>query len=108
MARVGCHRRVKRRLDARTQARPDGCSRDTTLSAALRPRRRHRASSQGWDLISSVSPVSVVALAGERQRGGQAEGRLETTAAEKRTGVVADADRRETGSDLARGGGRTG
>src|SRR6516162_2180352 len=39
----------------------------------------------------------VVALAGERQRGGQADGRLETTAAEERTGVVAGADRREAG-----------
>jgi len=50
----------------------------------------------------------VAALAGERQRGGQADGRLETTAADKRTGVAAGADRREAGSDLARRGGRTG
>ena len=50
----------------------------------------------------------VAALAGERQRGGQADGRLETTVADKRTGVAAGADRREAGSDLARRGGRTG
>src|SRR5262249_9021208 len=50
----------------------------------------------------------VTALAGERQCCGQADGRLQTTAAEKRTGVVASADRREAGSDLARSGGRTG
>src|SRR5215469_14744848 len=50
----------------------------------------------------------VAALAGERQCCGQADGRLETTAADKRTGVVADTDRREAGSDLARSGGRTG
>src|SRR5215813_1389110 len=49
----------------------------------------------------------VAALAGERQCCGQADGRLETTAAEKRTGVAAGADRREAGSDLARSGGRT-
>src|SRR5499425_1798772 len=49
----------------------------------------------------------VTALAGERQCCGQADGRLQTTAAEQRTGVVASADRREAGSDLARSGGRT-
>jgi len=42
----------------------------------------------------------VAALAGERQRGGQADGRLETTAAEPRTGVVAGGDRREAGLTL--------
>src|SRR5215469_16464377 len=46
----------------------------------------------------------VAALAGERQCCDQADGRLETTAADKRTRVVAGADRREAGSDLARSG----
>src|SRR5262249_47357432 len=59
--------------------------------------------------VSVASTVKLfAALAGERQCCGQADGRLETTAAAKRTGVVAGADRREAGSDLARSGRRTG
>src|SRR5262249_51219409 len=62
--------------------------------------------------LFGVSVASVVKWSqrwrGGGRGGGKADGRLQTTAAEKRTGVVASADRREAGSDLARSGGRTG
>src|SRR5215472_18991532 len=50
----------------------------------------------------------VAALAGEWQCSRQADGRLETTAAQKRTGMVAGADRRKARPDIAGGGGRAG
>src|SRR5712691_1457205 len=50
----------------------------------------------------------VAALAGDRQRGGKADGRLAATAAEERAGVALGADRREAGPDVAGDGSRTG
>ncbi len=50
----------------------------------------------------------VAALAGDRQRGGEADGRLAATAAEERAGVALGADRREAGPDVAGDGSRTG
>src|SRR5262249_23569569 len=48
------------------------------------------------------------ALARDRQCGRQADGRLEAAVAQARARMAIGAARRETGSDLTRGGGRAG
>lgn len=48
----------------------------------------------------------VAALADDRQRGGEADGRLEAAHVVARAGMAVGADRREAGPDVARGGGR--
>jgi SAM-dependent methyltransferase len=50
----------------------------------------------------------VAALARERQRGSQADGRMAAAATAARARVAAGADRREAGPDVAGGGGRAG
>ena len=50
----------------------------------------------------------VAALAGHRQRGCQADGRMAAAAAKRRARMAVGADWRETGPDLAGGGGRAG
>src|SRR3979411_3232465 len=50
----------------------------------------------------------VAAFPRDRQRGGIQDGRLAATAAEERAGMAVGADRRETGPDVAGGGGRAG
>src|SRR5215475_5702353 len=50
----------------------------------------------------------VAALASDRLRGGQADGRLEAADAALGAGVAAGADRREAGPDVASAGGRAG
>src|ERR1700730_3737706 len=50
----------------------------------------------------------VAALARDRKRGGQTDGRLAAAIAEGPAGLAAGADRREAGPDLAGGGGRVG
>src|SRR6267154_3000642 len=50
----------------------------------------------------------VAAFSRDRQRGGIQDGRLAAAAAEERAGMAVGADRRETGPDVASGGGGAG